>query len=128
MPDQILSLEKISKKYNQAKTCISLFENFDLSIGSGEFITITGPSGSGKTTLLNIIGFIDKFDKGRAYLNGKEITDISSEEKNQIRRKYFGFVYQNYNLLDHFNAIENVALPLILNNESLFNAKKKLWN
>ena len=128
MPDQILSLEKISKKYNQAKTCISLFENFDLSIGSGEFITITGPSGSGKTTLLNIIGLIDKFDKGRAYLNGKEITGISSEEKNQIRRKYFGFVYQNYNLLDHFNAIENVALPLILNNESLFNAKKKASN
>ena len=115
MPDQILNLSNISKSYHQANKGILILKNFSLEIKRGDFIAVTGPSGSGKTTLLNIIGLIDRLDEGQIILNQEDITNISSNKKNEIRKNNFGFVYQNYNLLDNFNALENVALPLILN-------------
>ena len=115
MPDQILNLLNISKSYHQAKKSILILKNFSLEINRGDFIAVTGPSGSGKTTLLNIIGLIDRLDEGQIILNQEDITSFSSNKKNEIRKNNFGFVYQNYNLLDNFNALENVALPLILN-------------
>ena len=125
MPEANLILNNISKSYNEANKSLSILKNISIDIESGDFIAITGPSGSGKTTLLNIIGLIDSTDEGSIFFNGKDLTRLSSEQKNKFRRDNYGFVYQSYNLLENFNAIENVALPLILNGVKKIEASKK---
>ena len=127
MPNSYLKLKNISKSYNQGNNRLSILKNISLDIGSGDFVAITGPSGSGKTTLLNIIGLLDTTDDGSITFNDKDLTNFNSEQKNSFRKDNFGFVYQNYNLLENFNAIENVSLPLILNgfnkHQALYKAK-----
>ena len=118
MDKNILVLSNISKSYRQGSESITIFDNFNLAVNKGEFISITGPSGSGKTTLLNLVGLIDSIDKGEILLNAKIISNQNSNEKSVVRRNNFGFIYQNYNLFDNFSAIENITLPLILIGEA----------
>ena len=118
MDKNILVLSNISKSYRQGSESISIFDNFNLAVDKGEFISITGPSGSGKTTLLNLVGLIDSIDQGEILLNAKIISNQNSNEKSEVRRNNFGFIYQNYNLFDNFSAIENITLPLILRGEA----------
>ena len=118
MDKNILVLSNISKSYRQGSESISIFDNFNLTVDKGEFISITGPSGSGKTTLLNLVGLIDSIDEGQILLNDKIISNQNSNEKSKARRNNFGFIYQNYNLFDNFSAIENITLPLILRGEA----------
>ena len=118
MGKNILVLSNISKSYRQGSEYITIFDNFNLTVNKGEFISITGPSGSGKTTLLNLVGLIDSIDQGEILLNAKIISNQNSNEKSEVRRNNFGFIYQNYNLFDNFSAIENVTLPLILRGEA----------
>ena len=93
---------------------IEIFNNFNLEVEMGEFVSITGPSGSGKTTLLQIIAMIDNFDNGSYNLLCQDISDYSNVEKCNMRLQNFGFIYQSFNLLEDFNALENVAMPLII--------------
>ena len=125
MDKNILVLSNISKSYRQGSECISIFDNFNLTVDKGEFISITGPSGSGKTTLLNLVGLIDSIDQGEILLNAKNISNQNSNEKSEVRRNNFGFIYQNYNLFDNFSAIENITLPLILRGEAKDAASEK---
>ena len=125
MDRNILVLSNISKSYRQGSEYITIFDNFNLTVDKGEFISITGPSGSGKTTLLNLVGLIDSIDKGEILLNAKIISNQNSNKKSEIRRNNFGFIYQNYNLFDNFSAIENITLPLILRGETKDIAIKK---
>ena len=118
MDNNILVLSNISKSYTQGSENITIFDNFNLTVNKGEFISITGPSGSGKTTLLNLVGLIDSIDKGEILLDAKIISNKNSNEKSEVRRNNFGFIYQNYNLFDNFSAIENITLPLILIGEA----------
>ena len=118
MDRNILVLSNISKSYRQGSEYITIFDNFNLTVDKGEFISITGPSGSGKTTLLNLVGLIDSIDEGQILLNDKIISNQNSNEKSEVRRNNFGFIYQNYNLFDNFSAIENITLPLILRGEA----------
>ena len=118
MDKNILVLSNISKSYRQGSESIAIFDNFNLAVNKGEFISITGPSGSGKTTLLNLVGLIDSIDQGQISLNDKIISNQNSNEKSKVRRNNFGFIYQNYNLFDNFSAIENITLPLILRGKS----------
>ena len=125
MDKNILVLSNISKSYRQGSESISIFDNFNLTVDKGEFISITGPSGSGKTTLLNLVGLIDSIDQGQILLNDKIISNQNSNEKSKVRRNNFGFIYQNYNLFDNFSAIENITLPLILRGKSKDAASEK---
>ena len=125
MDKNILVLSNISKSYRQGSESISIFDNFNLTVDKGEFISITGPSGSGKTTLLNLVGLIDSIDEGQILLNDKIISNQNSNEKSKVRRNNFGFIYQNYNLFDNFSAIENIILPLILRGEAKDAASEK---
>ena len=125
MDKNILVLSNISKSYRQGSESISIFDNFNLTVDKGEFISITGPSGSGKTTLLNLVGLIDSIDEGQILLNDKIISNQNSNEKSKVRRNNFGFIYQNYNLFDNFSAIENIKLPLILRGEAKDAASEK---
>ena len=115
MHNKAITLNNISKSYYQADKEISVLKNINFEVAEGEIVSITGPSGSGKTTLLNIIALIDSLDLGRLNVFGEDLSNLSEKEKSVFRKKNFGFVYQSNNLFEDFSAIENVALPLILN-------------
>lgn len=107
---ELIGVEKI---YRTNEIRFKALKNVNLKIEDGEFISIMGPSGSGKSTLMNILGCLDKFDCGTYNLNGKDVTNLSSEELAYVRNKHIGFVFQNFNLLPRLNILENVELPMI---------------
>ena len=115
MHNKAITLNNISKSYYQADKEISVLKNINFEVGEGEIVSITGPSGSGKTTLLNIIALIDSLDLGKLNVFGEDLSNLTEKEKSVFRKNNFGFVYQSNNLFEDFSAIENVALPLILN-------------
>ena len=86
MSESILILKNISKSYNQANNSLSILKDISLEVKSGDFIAVTGPSGSGKTTLLNLGGLLDTSDEGTISFNGKDLTNLNSEQKNKIRK------------------------------------------
>ena len=110
-----IKLSNVSKSYLQGGKGVSVLKDINIDVREGEFVSITGPSGSGKTTLLNIIALIDSLDSGKLNVFGEDLSVLSDKQKSLFRKNNFGFVYQSNNLFDDFNAIENVALPLILN-------------
>ena len=86
----------------------------NLRIAAGEFLAIAGPSGSGKTTLLNLIGCIDSPTEGRILLDGQDTSELSRKRTTELRREKIGFVFQSFNLIPVFTAVENVEYPLLL--------------
>jgi len=109
-----IKINNLDKSFSQGDRKIEIFNNFNLEVATGEFVSITGPSGSGKTTLLQIIAMIDNFDYGSYNLLGQDVSDYSNIDRCNMRLKNFGFIYQSFNLLEDFNALENVAMPLII--------------
>lgn len=107
----LIKLEKISKSYDN-KGDRKILKDVDVTINSGDFVTIIGKSGSGKTTLLNILGTIDKFDTGSYKINGKEICNMKKKELANIRREQFGFVFQSYQLINELSVKDNVIMPM----------------
>jgi len=110
----LLKVEDLKKTYLSGKVTVKALNGIDLEVEEKEFTAIVGPSGSGKTTLLNIIGCIDSTDSGKVSLDGKEITNKTSKELALLRREYFGFIFQSYNLIPVLNIFENIELPLKL--------------
>ena len=109
-----IKIDNLDKTFSQGDRRIKIFNNFNLEVEMGQFVSITGPSGSGKTTLLQIIAMIDNFDNGSYNLLGQDISNYSNVERCNMRLQNFGFIYQSFNLLEDFNALENVAMPLII--------------
>ncbi len=109
----MIELKNIKKAYQLGKTSFPVLKGIDLTIKSGEFVSIMGSSGSGKSTLLNILGILDGYDEGTYHLNGMLIDKSLSQKKAaQLRNKFLGFCFQSFNLLSFKNAVDNVALPL----------------
>jgi len=125
MPNNIITLNDVSKSYLQADKEIHVLKGINIELVEGQFVSITGPSGSGKTTLLNIIALIDSLDTGNITIFGENLSNLSEKNKSILRKKNFGFVYQSNHLFDDFNAIENVSIPMILNGYSKIDAYKK---
>lgn len=111
---KLIQVENIKKIYLQGEIQVDALKGVSFSIDSGEFASLVGPSGSGKTTLLNIIGTLDRPNEGKVFLEGKEITSLKKREKTQFRLDYIGFVFQFYNLLPVFTALENIEYILQL--------------
>jgi len=109
----VIKLTGLTKRYGYGDTTSYALQNFDLEVKRGEFIMIMGPSGCGKTTLLNIIGLLDRATDGEYYLNGEDVSDISSARQARLRARKIGFVFQDFNLIQNLTVIENVALPLV---------------
>ena len=122
----MLKLENINKNFNLGKNKVQVLNNINLEIKKGEFVAIIGQSGSGKSTLMNIIGCLDTQSSGKYYIDDKDISKLSSDEKASLRRKKFGFVFQRYNLISNLTALENVCLPGIY--EGLDDRKTKGLN
>ena len=118
--EEIIKTEMLTKIYNPfSKNPKLALDEVSLSIKEGEFISFMGRSGSGKTTLLNILSTIDDLTKGKLFIYGKNIFEMSDSEKAHFRKENIGFIFQNFNLLDTLTIRENIQLPLKL-------AKKKV--
>ncbi|MCO6494706.1 MAG: ABC transporter ATP-binding protein [Bacteroidetes bacterium] len=92
---------------------LRVLKNLNLEVFGGDYVALMGPSGSGKSTLMNIIGCLDNFDSGKYLLNGIDVTGLSDNHLAEIRNKQIGFIFQTFNLLPRYTALENVELPLI---------------
>lgn len=108
----VIELRDVVKTYGIGDAETHALDKVNLRVAQGEFIAIMGPSGCGKTTLLNIIGMLDTINDGDYLLDGKNIAKIGSTKRARIRAEQIGIVFQNFNLIERMNVIENVALPL----------------
>jgi putative ABC transport system ATP-binding protein len=123
----IVKLENIEKIYYVGGYPIKALDNVSLKIKEGEFLSIVGPSGSGKSTLLAIMGCLDRPTKGKVYLFDKDISKLNDNQLSELRRKYIGFIFQQYYLFNYLNALENVQIGLrISGNKNLEKAKELL--
>ena len=118
MSNEILRLENIEKYYSGSVDKLHIIRNLNLSVKEGEFISILGRSGSGKSTLLNVIGLLDKIDGGKIFIDGREVDVLSDAEKDRLKNKMLGFVFQFHYLLPEFTALENVMLPALIDDFS----------
>jgi len=111
--EPLIKLENVWKIYKLGKTEVQSLKGVNLEIMPGGFTTIMGPSGSGKSTLLNMIGLLDIPTRGRLLLKGRDVTKLSESELAVLRGITIGFVFQEFHLLSHLKAHENVELPMI---------------
>ena len=111
----IIELLDTSKSYRVGEIETRALDDVSLTVDSGEFTALVGPSGSGKTTLLQIIGCLDKPDRGTVTINGKDVTRLNANGRADMRREVIGFIFQFFALVPVLNAYENVELPLLLN-------------
>jgi putative ABC transport system ATP-binding protein len=110
---EIIRIEGLTKHYRIGDEVIKALNGVDLSIGKNEYVALMGPSGSGKSTIMNIIGCLDTPTSGSYFLNGPDVAQLSDNELAEIRNKEIGFVFQTFNLLPRYSALDNVALPLV---------------
>lgn len=108
----MIRLFNINKSYPIGNSNLHVLKGLSLTIGDGEFVSIMGSSGSGKSTLLNILGVLDSYDSGEYQLDELKMHNLSETKAAYFRNKYFGFVFQSFNLISFKNALENVSLPL----------------
>jgi putative ABC transport system ATP-binding protein len=110
----ILETREVSRIYGAAGPHVTALRQVDLSIASGELVAIVGPSGSGKSTLLHILGGLDSPTTGRVLVDGTDLCALDDDRRTIFRRQRIGFVFQRFNLLPNLTAVQNVALPLLL--------------
>lgn len=114
--EKVIELAGVNKIYYGGLPTQVLFD-IDMGVEPGEFVAVVGASGSGKTTLLNIIGLLDTPTSGRVIIGGRDIADISEDERAALRREYIGFIFQFHYLLPEFNVLENALIPCKLSDK-----------
>ncbi len=121
----LLQVKSLEKTYSRGDQIVHALRGVSLDIKEGQFVSIMGPSGSGKSTLLHLMGGLDRPSGGKVILNGEAIEALSDDELSLFRRKKLGFIFQFFNLLPTLSAIENVALPRLLDGERLQSIEPK---
>ena len=119
----ILELKDLSKEFENLNNKLIVLKRINLKLFKGQCIGLIGPSGSGKTTLLQIAGLLDNPTNGHVIIKEKNCGVLKEEERNVIRKKHIGFVYQNFFLLNDFSALENVIIPQMINGSNYKTAK-----
>lgn len=120
-----IAMESLYKSYQNGDEVTEVLKNVSLKVENGEMVAITGPSGSGKSTLMNIIGCLDRQTKGAYKLAGQNTGELSDKSLAVIRNKHIGFVFQSFNLLPQYSALENVELSMLYGNASPRVAREK---
>lgn len=109
----MIELKGIFKWVNTGNNRTFLLKDADLSVKEGEFVSIMGPSGSGKSTLLNVIGMLDGFNEGQYKFLHEEVHKMKEKQRSQLYKRYIGFVFQAYHLIDELTVYENIETPLL---------------
>ncbi len=110
---EIIKCIELKKYYQVGTQIVKAIRNISVSINQGEYVAIMGPSGSGKSTFMNIIGCLDTPTGGEYILNGQAVSKLEDDQLAEIRNKEIGFVFQTFNLMPRYSALENVMLPLV---------------
>lgn len=113
---EILRVENLTKVYGSGTTKVIALDDVSFSVEKGEFVAIVGASGSGKSTLLHLIGGVDRPTSGKVFIDGKNIYNYDDDKLAIFRRRQVGLIYQFYNLIPILNVVENITLPLDLDN------------
>ena len=116
---KILEASQLKKYYGSGDTLVKALDGVDLSVESGEFVSIVGTSGSGKSTLLHMLGGLDRPTSGIVKVDGRDISRLKDEELTIFRRRKIGFVFQSYNLVPMLNVYENIVLPVELDGNEI---------
>jgi putative ABC transport system ATP-binding protein len=128
--EKLIRLTDIVKNYFLGTQVVEALRSISLTIGKNEYVAIMGPSGSGKSTLMNLLGCLDTTTSGTYILNQKDVSKLQDNQLADIRNKEIGFVFQTFNLLPRYTAVENVMLPLVYagisRNERILRAKEML--
>ena len=111
--DKVIEIQNIVKNYQVGSVIVRALRSITVSIEKNEYVAIMGPSGSGKSTLMNLVGCLDTPTSGTYILNGIDVSKMEDDYLAEIRNKEIGFVFQTFNLLPRYTALENVTLPLI---------------
>jgi len=109
----LITIEGLRKTYQIGTQEVHALDGLDLNIAANEYVALMGPSGSGKSTLMNVLGCLDSPTAGSYHLNGQNVANLDEDALAEIRNREIGFVFQTFNLLPRYSALENVALPLI---------------
>jgi lipoprotein-releasing system ATP-binding protein len=110
----IMALRGVTKVYGEGVSATRALDGVDLSVDEGEFCALIGPSGSGKSTLLNLMGLLDQPTSGSIEVKGRATSELDEDERTRLRGQTLGFVFQFHHLLPAFTALENVQLPLVI--------------
>jgi lipoprotein-releasing system ATP-binding protein len=121
----VLELKAIDRTYKTSAGDLPVLRGMDLRIAPGELVGLVGPSGSGKSTLLHTAGLLERPEAGDVLLDGTDCLKLNEDGRTAIRRKKIGFVYQFHHLLPEFNAVDNVAMPLMIAGKGRNEARKK---
>ncbi len=121
---EILKVENLTKVYGKGTTKVVALDHVSFTVSKGEFVAIVGASGSGKSTLLHLIGGVDRPTSGKVYIDGQDIFAFNDDKLAIFRRRQIGLIYQFYNLIPILNVVENITLPLALDNREV--DKKRL--
>lgn len=113
MTQPIIQAKNLTKHYTVGSTIVRALDGLDIDIDKGSYIALMGPSGSGKSTLMNILGCLDTPSSGAYFLNNKDVSQVDDDSLAGIRNQEIGFIFQTFNLLPRYTALENVALPMI---------------
>ncbi|MHA1516027.1 MAG: ABC transporter ATP-binding protein, partial [Candidatus Heimdallarchaeaceae archaeon] len=118
MVDSQIIISNLLKSYSSRAEELTVLRGVSFEVARGEVICLLGTSGSGKTTMLNLLAGIDKPTAGKIYYDGKDINEWTTDQLFEYRLKDIGFIFQEFYLLEHLNALENVMVPIILKGES----------
>ncbi len=119
----IIECQDLTQTFDEGSNSVEVFQHVNIQVHPGERLAIIGASGSGKSTLLYMMGGLDKIKSGKVLINGQDINLLNAKKLGILRNKTLGFVYQFHHLLPEFTALENVAMPLLIRGDSVFQAE-----
>lgn len=121
--DDVVCCQDLYKSFNQGSLSVAVLRGINLSVRAGERVAIVGTSGSGKSTLLHLLGGLESPSSGKVFVKGVELAKLDEKKRGYFRNRTMGFVYQFHHLLPEFSALENVAIPLLIQGKSVADAR-----
>ncbi len=109
----VVRIVDLIKYYQLGAVLVRALDGVTMEVEEGEFVALMGPSGSGKSTLLNLLGCLDRPSSGQYHLAGEDVSEMEDDQLSEIRSRYLGFIFQQYNLLAQYTVVENIEVPLI---------------